>query len=229
MVSLAGQKVSVLKPRVRSVSAGGTRSEVELPLYEAMQRLESMPEACLKRMVRRVSCRDHAGVMDLAQEGFGVKKSSVSRGFVRASADAVRALAERRWEGVRFVATFSDGIEYAGETLVVALGLDAQGRQPVLGVRQGATENALVVTALLEELVERGLNTTQPMLFAWDGAKALAAAVKRVWGRHALIQRCQVHKRRNVKAHLADAHHAELERRLQAASAKADCTPRGDE
>ena len=136
VVSLAGQKVSVLKPRVRSALAGGARSEVELPLYRAMQCPESMPEACLKRMVRRVSCRDYEGVVDLAQEGFRVKKSSVSRGFVRASADAVRALAERRWEGVRFVAAFIDGIEYAGETLVVALGLDAQGHKHVLGVRE---------------------------------------------------------------------------------------------
>lgn len=222
VVSLAGQKVSVLRPRVRSVSCAGTRSEVELPLYRAMQRAESMPEACLKRVVRRVSCRDYEGVVDLAQEGFGVKKSSVSRGFVRASADAVRALAERRWEGVRFVAAFIDGIEYAGETLVVALGLDAQGHKHVLGVREGATENALVVTALLEELVERGLETTQPMLFVLDGAKALAAAVKRVCGRNALIQRCQVHKQRNVKAHLAEVHHAELERRLHTAYAQTD-------
>ena len=75
VVSLAGQKVSVLRPRVRSVAACGTRSEVELPLYRAMQRPESMPEACLKRMVRRVSYRDYEGVVDLAQEGFGVKKS----------------------------------------------------------------------------------------------------------------------------------------------------------
>lgn len=222
VVSLAGQKVSVLRPRVRSVSPHGTRSEVELPLYRAMQRPESMPEACLKRMVRRVSCRDYEGVVDVAQEGFGVKKSSVSRGFVRASADAVRALAERRWDGVRFLAVFIDGIEYAGETLVVALGLDAQGHKHVLGVREGATENALVVTALLEELVERGLHTTQPMLFVLDGAKALAAAVKRVCGRQALIQRCQVHKQRNVKAHLAEAHHAELERRLHTAYAQTD-------
>jgi transposase-like protein len=222
VVSLAGQKVSVLRPRVRSVSSGGTRREVELPLYRALQRPEFMPEACLQRMVRRVSCRDYEGVVNLAREGFGVQKSSVSRGFVRASADAVRALAERRWEGVRFVAVFIDGIEYAGETLVVALGLDAQGHKHVLGVREGATENALVVTALLEELVERGLDTTQPILFVLDGAKALAAAVKRVWGRNALIQRCQVHKQRNVKAHLAEAHHAELERRLHTAYAQTD-------
>jgi transposase-like protein len=89
-------------------------------------------------------------------------------------------------------------------------------------VREGATENAIVVTALLEELVERGLDTTQRMLFVLDGAKALAAAVKRVCGRNVLIQRCQVHKQRNVKAHLADAHHAELERRLHTAYAQTD-------
>jgi transposase-like protein len=222
VVSMAGQKISVLRPRVRSVAPGGTRTEVELPLYRALQRPEAMPEACLKRMIRRVSCRDYAGVIELAQEGFGVQKSSVSRGFVRASAEAVRELAERRWDGVRFVAVFIDGIEYAGETLVVALGVDAEGHKHVLGLREGATENALVVTALLEDLVERGLDTTQPLLFVLDGAKALAAAVKRVCGRQALIQRCQVHKQRNVKAHLAEPHHAELERRLHTAYAQTD-------
>jgi transposase-like protein len=221
MVTVAGQKVRVQRPRVRSVRDGsGSGTEVELPLYTLLQRPEAMPEACLQRMVRGVSCRDYQGVVDLAREGFGVKKSSVSRGFVRASADAVEQLAGRRWTGIRFPALFIDGIEYAGETLVVALGLAADGTKHILGLRQGATENAAVVTALLEDLVDRDLDTTHPTLCVLDGAKALAAAVKRVFGKNALIQRCQVHKKRNVKAHLPEPHHAELDRRLGAAYAQ---------
>jgi putative transposase len=223
VITVAGQKVSLPRPRVRSPATdSGRGAEVELPLYALLQQPEAMPEACLQRMVRGVSCRDYEGVVDLAQEGFGVQKSSISRGFVRASATAVQQLAERRWDGVRFAALFLDGIEYAGETLVVALGLDAAGNKHILGLRQGATENAAVVTALLENLAERGFDTSRPVLCVLDGAKALTAAVKRLFGRNALIQRCQVHKTRNVKAHLPETHHAELERRLHAAYAATD-------
>jgi transposase-like protein len=151
-----------------------------------------------------------------------VGKSSVSRGFVRASAADVKALAERRFEGDRFAAVMIDGVEDAGETMVVALGITADGTKRVLGLRQGATENAEVCTALLEDLVGRGLDTGRPTLFVLDGSKALRAAVTRVWGKDAVIQRCQVHKRRNVKAHVPEKHHAELDRRLSEAYQETD-------
>jgi transposase-like protein len=117
----------------------------------------------------------------------------------------------------RFVGVFIDGKEYAGETMVVALGITEKGEKRILGLRQGGTENAEVVTSLLEDLRERGLDASRPMLFVLDGAKALAAAVKRTFGKHAIIQRCQVHKARNVKAHLADKHHQQLATQLSAA------------
>ncbi|MGH9601453.1 MAG: IS256 family transposase [Terriglobales bacterium] len=220
-VCVGGQKVGVQRPRVRSTHGQG---EVRLQRYEQLQQPDALPQAFLKRMVRGVSTRDYEGVIDLAREGFGVKKSSVSRGFVRASAQRLQAWLRRSLAGGRFVALFLDGVDYAEETLVVALGVTKEGRKLVLGLRQGATENALVVTALLEELVERGLEVTQPTLFVLDGAKALLAGVKRVFGKNAVIQRCQVHKRRNVKAHLAEPHHAELDRRLSAAYGASDFT-----
>jgi putative transposase len=169
-----------------------------------------------------VSTRDYEQVVDLARDGFGVAKSSVSRSFVRASAAEARALAERRFDGVRFPAIMIDGVEYAGETMIVALGITADGTKRVLGMRQGATENAAVCVALLEGLQGRGLDTSQPVLLVLDGAKALHAAAKRVWGPNAVIQRCQVHKRRNVKAHVPEKHHAELDRRLSAAYQETD-------
>ena len=101
--------------------------------------------------------------------------------------------------------------------MLVALGLTETGEKKILGLRQGASENATVCTALLEELRERGLDTSQPILAVIDGSKALAAAVKRVWGDKARIQRCQIHKRRNIEAHLPDKHHDELGRLLHAA------------
>jgi transposase-like protein len=217
VVTLAGQKLPIQRPRVRASNGSG---EVPLETYALLQRDEAMPQACLQRMVRGVSCRDYEGVVDLAREGFGVKKSSVSRGFVKASAQAVQELAARRFDGQRFAAIFIDGVEYAGDTMVVALGMADNGTKHVLGLRQGATENEEVVTSLLEELRDRGVNTRMPTLFVLDGAKALRAAVKRVWGRCAVIQRCQVHKKRNVKAHLGEEHHEELNRRLSAAYAE---------
>src|SRR5207302_10883453 len=97
------------------------------------------------------------------------------------------------------------------------LGITPDGTKRTLGLRQGATENAAVCVALLEDLQARGLDTSQPVLLVLDGAKALHAAAKRIWGHNGVIQRCQVHKKRNVKAHVPEEHHSELERRLSEA------------
>ena len=214
VATLAGQKVAISRPRVRHTDG---RGEVPLEVYARLQSPDAMPRAVLRRMVRGVSTRDYAGVVELARDGFGVAKSSVSRGFVQASAADVQAVAERHFEGRRFGVVMIDGVEYAGQTMIVALGITEDGTKRLLGLRQGATENATVCVALLEDLQVRGLDTTQPTLLILDGSKALYAAVKRVWGENAVIQRCQVHKRRNIKAHLPEKHHAELDRQLAAA------------
>ena len=216
---IAGQKLPIPRPRMRYTRQCG---EADLETYARLQSPDAMPQSVLKRLVRGVSCRDYEGVVDLAREGFGVQKSSVSRSFVKASADEVRQLAERRFDGVRIPVIYLDGVQYAGETMTVALGVLENGAKRVLGVRQGATENAAVCTALLEDLQQRGLDTSQPTLLVLDGAKALHAAVKRVWGRNALIQRCQVHKKRNVREHLPEKHWDELSGQLHAAYNETD-------
>ncbi len=216
---IAGQKLPIPRPRMRYTQQCG---EADLETYARLQSPDAMPKSVLKRLVRGVSCRDYEGVVDLAREGFGVQKSSVSRSFVKASADEVRQLSERRFDGVRIPVIYLDGVQYAGETMTVALGVLENGAKRVLGVRQGATENAAVCTALLEDLQGRGLDTSQPTLLVLDGAKALHAAVKRVWGHNALIQRCQVHKKRNVREHLPEKHWDELSRQLHAAYHETD-------
>jgi putative transposase len=216
---VAGQKLPIPRPRMRYTRQCG---EADLETYARLQSPDAMPKAVLKRLVRGVSCRDYEGVVDLAREGFGVQKSSVSRSFVKASADEVRQLSERRFDGVRIPAIYLDAVVYAGETMTVALGVLENGAKRVLGVRQGATENAAVCTALLEDLQGRGLDTSQPTLLVLDGSKALHAAVKRVWGHNALIQRCQVHKKRNVREHLPEKHWDELSRQLHAAYNETD-------
>ena len=219
MVVIAGQKLPVQRPRIRYTQRCG---EAELENYGRLQSPDAMPQSVLRRLVRGVSCRDYEGVVDMAREGFGVKKSSVSRSFVKASAKEVRQLAERRFDGVRFPVIYLDGTPYAGETMIAALGITEDGTKRLLGVRQGATENAAVCTALLEDLCGRGLDTSSPTLLVLDGAKALHAAVKRVWGQNALIQRCQVHKKRNVQQHLPQKHWQELARQLHAAYHETD-------
>jgi putative transposase len=219
MAVIAGQKLPIPRPRMRYTQQCG---EADLETYARLQSPEAMPRAVLKRLVRGVSCRDYEGVVDLAREGFGVRKSSVSRSFVVASAAEVRQLAERRFDGLRIPVIYIDGVAYAGETMTVALGVLENGAKRVLGLRQGATENAAVCTALLENLQQRGLDASRPTLLVLDGAKALHAAVKRVWGGNALIQRCQVHKKRNVRQHLPEKHWDELSRQLNAAYSEMD-------
>ncbi len=200
--TLAGQKIPIAHPRVRRTDGG----EVPLETYAHLQSPDAMPEAVLRRMVRGVSTRDYENVIDLTQDGFGVRKSSVSRDFVRASTAQVKALAERRFDGTHFPVILIDGVEYAGETMIVAAGITADGTKCLLGLRQDATENAAVCVALLEDLQARGLDASRPMLLVLDGAKALHAAARRVWGQNGVIQRCQLHKKRNVKAHVPEKH-----------------------
>ena len=149
MVTLGGQKLPIDRPRVRRAARG---REVPLQACAKLQSPEAMPRAVLRRMVRGVSTREYEDVIDTARDGFGVDRSSVSRQFVRASAADVRALVERRFDGERH-AVMIDGVEYAGETMVVALGITADGTKRVLGLRQGATENAEVCAALQEDLI----------------------------------------------------------------------------
>ena len=213
-VTIADQKVPVAKPRVRYTD---NRGEAELERYALLQSPDALPQAALDHLVNGVSTRRYEQVVQLARQGFGVKKASVSRGFVRASAAEVERLAQRRFDDERFAVIFLDAQPYAGEMMVVALGITTAGEKRLLGLRQGATENATVVTSLLEELRDRGVRTDVPTLFVLDGAKALVAAVVRVWGKFAVVQRCQVHKRRNIEAHLPDKLHDELRQRLNTA------------
>lgn len=218
-VMVDGQKLPLLRPRARCTDGSG---EVRLERYRELQQPRRLRETVLRRILHGVSGRNYEQVVGQVRESFGVKRSSVSRAFVRATAERVRELCERRWDGVRFAAIMIDGKSFAREMMVVALGITVDGTKQILGLRQGATENAQVCKELLEFLRERGVATDVPTLFVLDGAKALRAAVTGVWGEQALVQRCQVHKRRNVKAYLVRQHWPELERRLAEAWGEED-------
>lgn len=218
-VMVDGQKLPIERPRARYT---GGRGEVPLERYRQLQSPQRLRETVFRRVMRGVSERNYEQVVEPIRQSFGVKRASVSRTFIRATADRVRELCERRWDGVRFVALIIDGKSFAREMMVAALGITADGTKHVLGLRQGASENAQVCKELLESLRERGVVADVPVLFVLDGAKALRAGVRSVFGENALVQRCQVHKRRNVKAHLGKEHGRELDRRLSEAYGEDD-------
>jgi transposase-like protein len=220
-VVMGGRKVPIQRPRARLVGGG----EAALETYQRLQSPDAMPQNALRLMVRGVSCRDYEGCLEPVAEGFGVKRASVSRGFVKASARQMKSMSERRFDGQEFVAVFIDGVPYGGEMLVVALGVKAgagAGEKVILGLRQGATENAQVCTDLLADLRDRGVSFDDPLLFVLDGSKALAAAVKRLCGSRVLIQRCQQHKIRNVMGYLAEKYQDDIRGRMADAYACQD-------
>jgi transposase-like protein len=134
----------------------------------------------------------------------------------------MREFMERDLAGLDLVAIFIDGIEFKGHLIVVALGLDKGGKKHILGLWQGATENAIICTSLLEDITRRGLNTGKDYLFVLDGSKALRSAVAKMFGTNVAVQRCQQHKRRNVLAHLPKEHQHAIDARISAAYKMAD-------
>lgn len=207
------QEVIVERPRLR----GKDKKEIPLATYEAFRDPQGMRESVLKNMVLGISSRDYEEAVSGFLKGYGVKKSSVSRHFVKATAEQMRGFLERDLSGLDLVAIFIDGIEFKGHLLVVAMGLDKDGRKHILGLCQGATENAEVCKSLLEDMARRGLNAGKDYLFVLDGAKALRSALSRMFGEKALVQRCQQHKRRNVLKHLPEKHQNAIDARISAA------------
>jgi transposase-like protein len=153
------------------------------------------------------------------QDAYGIKKSAVSEHFIEASREKVKQMRERPLGELRLCAVVIDGTPFKDRQMIVALGMGCDGTKTVLGLREGATENTAVVSGLLSELAERGLDFSVPRLYVLDGGKALQAAVRRHAGAAAFIQRCQVHKKRNVVDHLPDEHQADVKRKLQNAYA----------
>ena len=213
-----GQKVPVERPRVRSTDD----QEVRLGSYEMFHRGEPLTETVWEKLMLGLSTRKYGQAVREFTEAYGLEKSAVSEHFIEASRAKLQEMMERRLDKTRLCALLIDATPFAGQQLVVAMGISHDGRKMILGLRQGATENATVVGELLGDLVSRGLNFSEPRLYILDGGKALTAAVKKHAGESAAIQRCQVHKRRNVLDHLTDEQKPVVAQRLNAAYALED-------
>jgi transposase-like protein len=214
-VVFAGQKVAVQRPRVRTRQG----EEVQLDSYARLQHDGRRQRAVREGIVAGLTSRNYHRAVQSVLEGYGIEKSSVSRQFVAASAAQLQKLCEKKLDDLDLVAILIDGIHLGQQVLVVALGIESSGKKQVLGLWQGATENTTVVKELLEDLVARGLNPERRYLFVIDGAKALRAAIERVFGGRAEVQRCQIHKRRNVKEHLPKSAQGDTDRRIRNAYA----------
>jgi putative transposase len=210
-----GQKVPIQRPRVRTTDD----KEVRLGSYEMFHRGEPLTETVWEKLMLGLSTRNYGQAIRQFTEAYGLEKSAVSEHFIEASRAKLKKMMERRLDKTRLCALLIDATPFQGQQMVAALGIDENGRKMILGIRQGATENATVVGELLADLVDRGLDFTEPRLYILDGGKALTAAVKKHAGESAAIQRCQVHKRRNVLDHLTDEQKPAVSKKLNAAYA----------
>ena len=218
-VVLGGKKVKIVKPRVRSMEG----HEVALTSYERFQSPPRRQSSIVRKLINGISTRKYTKAIEDFTDGYGVSKSAVSRELVAATRDSLQSLCERRLDAIgRLAVLLIDGKPIKGECVVVALGVDIKGKKHVLGLVQGGTENSTVVQHLLDDLIERGLDPTQKMLLVLDGSKALRKAVKKMFGDDCPVQRCQLHKRRNVAELLPKEYQGSADQRMRTAYTMAD-------
>jgi putative transposase len=217
-VSLKERQLKVSKPRLRKKAIKpGETGEVEIPAYEAMRKDGRLADRMLEILIAGVSTRRYKHVLPEMAETVGVSKSEVSRETIEAGERLLKELAERDLSGLEILAIWIDGIQLGPYHVICGVGVDAAGNKHVLGLREGATENAVVAKALLEDLVGRGLDPQRRRLFVVDGAKALRSAIDTVFGADQPVQRCRNHKLRNVVGHLPEEQHDQAKATLRAA------------
>lgn len=197
-VPMGNQRLGIKRPRARSIE---TDTDLPIPSYEAFANDDELLEAALNRMLYGMSSRDYRhGIEDYSDiaETSGTSKSAISQRFIKASAKEAQKVLGRRFDQETIPVLMIDGIALGDYTAIVAMGVTSDGHKIIMGVRIGSTENAQVCRDLLTDLVSRGLKYEQGLLAVIDGSKALRKALKDVLGQQVLIQRCQVHKMRNI-------------------------------
>jgi putative transposase len=206
-LTFGGRRISVEKPRVRSKDG----RESSLPALEAFRDRDPLSERVVNQLLLGVSTRGYDASLEPRPSGVGVRgssKSSASRSFVAKTRQRLKASMDRRLDELDLIVLLVDGIEVARQTVVVALGITSDGTKVPLGLAQGSTENGALCTSLLQGLLSRGLKVEDKLLCIIDGGKGIRKALDDVFGDRAVIQRCQVHKQRNLREHLPEERHA---------------------
>jgi transposase-like protein len=222
-VTLGGRRVEVNRPRARTADG---ESEIQLQTYQHFADRDPLRRVVLERMLAGVSTRRYRRTQEPVGEQVEVRarstsKSAVSRTFVERTREALGELMARQLADLRLAVMMLDGLELKGRMMIVALGITTEGVKIPLGLWEGSTENATVATALLSDLVERGLDPEQGMLFVLDGSKALRKAVRSVFG-EVPVQRCLWHKERNVTQHLPERDRPPIKARMRKAWRETD-------
>jgi len=215
-LALGGRRVGVRRPRVTDHKG----KEVPLETWTALATNDPLDFRALEQMAIGVATRKYARSLEslpVDVETRGTSKSAVSRRFVALTTEKLTEWMARPLGDLDLWAVFLDGIHFGEHVVLCALGVDATGAKHVLGLWEGATENEVACKGMLENLVTRGLAPTRSRLFVIDGSKALRAAVRSVYGKRTLVQRCQVHKVRNVIGYLPEERHAEVRAAMRAA------------
>jgi putative transposase len=210
-----GRHVVVERPRVRAKGKGG--KEVELPSVSTARSADPMPAHVAEQVLVGVSTRGYERSLeplDESLESRGESKSNVSRALVAKTTEKLGEFLDRKLDEVALAAMFIDGIDIGGHAVILALGVTKDGTKVPLGVWCGSTENHVVTAALMQNLIERGLRVDAPLLFVIDGGKGIRKALNDVFGTRAVVQRCQVHKMRNVRDHLPEERRAYVSRQM---------------
>ncbi len=223
-VVMGGRKVKTKRPRVRTPDM---KQEVPLDSYQLFKDTDVIGQTMMERMLAGVSSRRQRRAAEPVGEKVGqtersTSKSAIARQVKERLKEALEELIGRRLDALDLVAMMIDGVEIAGRVNAVAMGITVSGKKLPLGLWEGSTENAAVVTALLSDLQQRGFDATRPLLFVLDGSKALAKAVRDFFGAEVAIQRCHRHKERNILEHLPERERAATRLRLRSAWADPD-------
>jgi transposase-like protein len=218
-VTLGGRRLRIRRPRVRSADDA---KEVPVNTYQHFASRDPLAKVVVERILAGIGCRRFRRTAEpvgseVEAEEVSTSRSAISRTFAERTREALGELMSRRLDDVRLAVLMLDGIELRGRTNVVALAITTEGVKVPLGLWEGSTENATVATALLADLIDRGLETSQGVLVVIDGSKALRKAVRDVLGEKTPVQRCQRHKERNVLEHLPERDRPQVKRRLRGA------------
>jgi len=197
LINLGTSKLKVSRPRLR-----GPAGEVTLPGYTALAGDDALSRRIADVLTCNVSTRKYARVMYRCADEMGISRSAVSRHFIKESAQALAKLMDRDFSKTDLAAIYVDGIIVAGHHLIAAIGVDATGVKQMLGIVSGSSENAKVVKDLLGSLTQRGVDMNLPRLWVIDGSKALRSGIEQLCGEAAHVQRCRIHKIRNVAERL---------------------------
>ena len=215
-IPLSDRKLRVARPRLRR-KGKGDNLEIDIPAYEAILENSTLGKRIEDILMKGISTRNYEGVIPQMAETVSVSKSNISREFIEQSEHTLRQLCERTFDDKDILVVYIDGIQFGEIHVIAALGVDSQGYKHILGLREGASENATVVKDLLTDIVARGLKNDRRRLFVIDGSKALRKAVDEVFGSENPVQRCRIHKARNVLSYLPDDRKADVQSAMKAA------------